>query len=36
VKNFCVVYLVDITDVPDFNKMYELYRYDPCTIMFLI
>jgi hypothetical protein len=23
---------VDITEVPDFNKMYELY--DPCTIMF--
>lgn len=32
VKNFAVVYLVDITEVPDFNKMYELY--DPCTIMF--
>jgi len=32
VKNFAVVYLVDITDVPDFNAMYELY--DPCTIMF--
>ena len=26
------MYLVDITEVPDFNKMYELY--DPCTIMF--
>ena len=25
VKNFCVVYLVDITEVPDFNTMYELY-----------
>ncbi|KIL56433.1 hypothetical protein M378DRAFT_1038291 [Amanita muscaria Koide BX008] len=25
-------FLVDITDVPDFNKMYELY--DPCTVMF--
>jgi U5 snRNP protein, DIM1 family len=23
---------VDITEVPDFNKMYELY--DPCTCMF--
>lgn len=23
---------VDITEVPDFNKMYELY--DPCTVMF--
>lgn len=32
VKNFAVVYLVDITQVPDFNKMYELY--DPCTVMF--
>jgi DIM1 family U5 snRNP protein len=32
VKNFAVIYLVDITEVPDFNTMYELY--DPCTIMF--
>jgi DIM1 family U5 snRNP protein len=32
VKNFAVIYLVDITQVPDFNKMYELY--DPCTCMF--
>ncbi|XP_022369549.1 thioredoxin-like protein 4A isoform X2 [Enhydra lutris kenyoni] len=32
VKNFTVIYLVDITEVPDFNKMYELY--DPCTVMF--
>ncbi|CAG7837211.1 unnamed protein product, partial [Allacma fusca] len=32
VKNYAVVYLVDITEVPDFNKMYELY--DPCTVMF--
>ena len=24
--------MVDISQVPDFNKMYELY--DPCTIMF--
>uniref|UniRef100_A0A671MU87 Thioredoxin-like 4A n=1 Tax=Sinocyclocheilus anshuiensis TaxID=1608454 RepID=A0A671MU87_9TELE len=30
--NFAVIYLVDITEVPDFNKMYELY--DPCTVMF--
>ena len=22
VKNFAVIYLVDITEVPDFNKMY--------------
>ncbi|ETO24245.1 thioredoxin-like 4A [Reticulomyxa filosa] len=32
IKNYAVVYLVDITKVPDFNTMYELY--DPCTIMF--
>lgn len=32
VANFAVVYLVDITEVPDFNTMYELY--DPCTVMF--
>ncbi|GMT03774.1 hypothetical protein PENTCL1PPCAC_25948 [Pristionchus entomophagus] len=39
VKNFAVIYVVDITkvglftpEVPDFNKMYELY--DPCTVMF--
>eukprot|EP01122_Echinamoeba_exundans_P002398 TRINITY_DN12340_c0_g1_i1.p2 TRINITY_DN12340_c0_g1~~TRINITY_DN12340_c0_g1_i1.p2 ORF type:complete len:143 (+),score=30.86 TRINITY_DN12340_c0_g1_i1:459-887(+) len=32
VKNFAVIYLVDIDEVPDFNKMYELY--DPVTLMF--
>ncbi|XP_053990855.1 thioredoxin-like protein 4A [Hylaeus volcanicus] len=32
VKNFCVIYLVDITEVPDFNTMYELY--DSVTTMF--
>merc|ERR1711985_129421 len=32
VKNYAVVYLVDISEVPDFNTMYELY--DPCTVMF--
>ncbi|KAL7414922.1 4A/4B type thioredoxin-like protein [Mrakia frigida] len=32
VQNFAVIYLVDITKVPDFNKMYEIY--DPCTTMF--
>jgi len=32
VKNMCVIYLVDIDEVPDFNKMYELY--DPVTVMF--
>lgn len=31
-KNYAVIYLVDITEVPDFNAMYELY--DPCTVMF--
>ena len=32
VKNYAVIYLVDTTEVPDFNTMYELY--DPCTVMF--
>ena len=32
VKNFAVIYLVDITEVPDFNNMYELF--DDCTTMF--
>ena len=32
VREMAVIYLVDITEVPDFNKMYELY--DPCTVMF--
>ena len=32
VKNFAVIYLVDLDEVPDFNSMYELY--DPCTTMF--
>mmetsp|Transcript_1615 Transcript_1615/g.4071 ORF Transcript_1615/g.4071 Transcript_1615/m.4071 type:complete len:143 (+) Transcript_1615:237-665(+) len=32
IKNFAVTYLVDITEVPDFNTMYELY--DPSTVMF--
>jgi len=32
IKNFAVIYLVDITKVPDFNTMYELY--DPVTVMF--
>jgi DIM1 family U5 snRNP protein len=32
VKNFAVIYLVDISKVPDFNTMYELY--DACTTMF--
>jgi U5 snRNP protein, DIM1 family len=32
IQNFCVVYLVDIKEVPDFNSMYELY--DAVTVMF--
>jgi DIM1 family U5 snRNP protein len=32
IKNFAVTYCVDITEVPDFNTMYELY--DPVTVMF--
>lgn len=32
IKNFAVVFLVDVSEVPDFNTMYELY--DPCTTMF--
>jgi thiol-disulfide isomerase/thioredoxin len=32
-KNFAVFYLVDIDEVPDFNKMYELY--DACTGNFI-
>ncbi|KAF3387480.1 Mitosis protein dim1 [Penicillium rolfsii] len=32
VKNFAVIYLCDIDEVPDFNSMYELY--DTMTIMF--
>ena len=27
VKNFAVTYLVDITEVPDFNTMYVLFLY---------
>lgn len=32
IRNFAVIYLVDLDEVPDFNKMYELY--DRNTIMF--
>ncbi|TPX13042.1 uncharacterized protein E0L32_006468 [Thyridium curvatum] len=32
VRNFAVIYLCDIDEVPDFTTMYELY--DPMTIMF--
>ena len=29
IKSFCIIYLVDVKEVPDFNTMYELY--DPVT-----
>ncbi|KHJ32940.1 putative mitosis protein dim1 [Erysiphe necator] len=32
VKNFAVLYVCDLDEVPDFKQMYELY--DPMTIMF--
>mmetsp|Transcript_2350 Transcript_2350/g.2630 ORF Transcript_2350/g.2630 Transcript_2350/m.2630 type:complete len:143 (+) Transcript_2350:34-462(+) len=32
VKLMACIHLVDIDEVPDFNKMYELY--DPVTVMF--
>ena len=32
VKNMAVIYCVDVDEVPDFNKMYELY--DPAAVMF--
>ena len=32
IKNFAVVFCVDVGEVPDFTEMYELY--DPCTVMF--
>jgi len=32
VKNFAVLYVVDTTETPDFNTMYELY--DSVTLMF--
>ena len=32
VKQWCVIYVVDITETPDFNAMYELY--DPVAVMF--
>ncbi|KAE8210807.1 hypothetical protein CF319_g1271 [Tilletia indica] len=31
-RNYATMYVVDITQVPDFNKMYELY--DDCAVMF--
>jgi DIM1 family U5 snRNP protein len=32
VQNFATIYLVDKTEVPCFDEMYELY--DACTVMF--
>lgn len=32
VKNFAIIYCVDISEVPDFNVMYELY--DRVSLMF--
>ena len=32
IKNFAIIYLVDITEVSEFNVMYELY--DACSTMF--
>src|SRR4051794_18562013 len=32
VRNFAVIYVVDIEQVPDFNQMYEIY--DNVTVMF--
>lgn len=32
VKNFAVLYVCDLDQVPDFKQMYELY--DPVTLMF--
>lgn len=34
VKNFAVIYLVDVTEVPDFTQMYEIY--DAVTVCYLI
>ena len=28
VKNFCVIYLVDISEVPDFNKVSVVHLYN--------
>ncbi|KAF6171156.1 hypothetical protein GIB67_035113 [Kingdonia uniflora] len=32
IQSFAVTYVVDISEVPDFNTMYEVYY--PCTVMF--
>ena len=32
ISELASIYVVDITEVPDFNTMYELY--DPVTVMF--
>ncbi|KAJ9180994.1 hypothetical protein P3X46_009171 [Hevea brasiliensis] len=33
IKNFIVIYPMDIIEVPNFNTMYELY--DPSSIIFI-
>lgn len=32
IRDWCVIYVVDIDEVPDFNAMYEIY--DEVTVMF--
>eukprot|EP00933_Yihiella_yeosuensis_P022118 TRINITY_DN17416_c0_g1_i1.p1 TRINITY_DN17416_c0_g1~~TRINITY_DN17416_c0_g1_i1.p1 ORF type:complete len:150 (+),score=21.18 TRINITY_DN17416_c0_g1_i1:22-450(+) len=32
IKDRCSIFLVDISEVPDFSQQFELY--DPCTLMF--
>ncbi|CAE8662491.1 unnamed protein product, partial [Polarella glacialis] len=32
IKARCEIFLIDISEVPDFAQQYELY--DPCTLMF--
>lgn len=32
ITNFARIFLVDLSEVPDFNNMYELF--DPCNVMF--
>lgn len=36
VKNFAVVYLVDITEVPDFNKMLVQLFFNIIQMIYLI
>jgi DIM1 family U5 snRNP protein len=34
VKNFAVIYLVDIDEVPDFNGMYEIFDASTCMFFY--